>query len=74
MFGRQELWNGNREEFRHFFSRKSIMLWAWSTYRRRREETPRLLRRPEYSHLKVNHLRSPHETERWLAAIPQTTT
>ena len=39
--GHHELWSGNRESLRRaFFSRRSILLWALQTYRRRRREYP----------------------------------
>lgn len=67
---RVELWNGNREHFREvFFSRDSIILWALTTYRRRRREYPTLFARPEYAHLAVVQLRAPRSTRRLLAAI-----
>lgn len=67
---RQELWSGNRERLRtHFFTRDSLFLWALQTYRRRRREYPQLLRKPEYSHLKLVHLRSPRMAEMWLEQV-----
>ncbi|MEA3340832.1 MAG: adenylate kinase, partial [Chloroflexota bacterium] len=40
---REELWHGNRESARMTFcSRDSILLWALTTYRRRRREYPAL--------------------------------
>ncbi|HNS51889.1 MAG TPA: AAA family ATPase [Anaerolineae bacterium] len=68
---REELWNQNREEFAaSFLSRESIILWALKTYRRRRREYPVLLAHSEYAHLRVVHLRSPREAERWLQSLP----
>ncbi len=62
------LWNGNRERFlTSFFSRESIILWAFKTYWRRKRDYPRLFSRPEHSHLRVVRLRSPREAERWIA-------
>ena len=64
---REELWSGNRESLRTaFLSRDSIILWALTSYHRRREEYPRLFREPEYSHLRVVRLRSPRQADRWL--------
>ena len=66
----EELWNGNRERFRTlFFSRESVILWALTTYRRRRRQIPQQLALPEHSHLAVVHLRSPRETRSWLEAL-----
>lgn len=65
---REELWGGNRERFSMaLFSRKSILLWAITSQPRHRRDYPVLLRKPEYAHLTVVHLRSPRETETWLA-------
>jgi adenylate kinase family enzyme len=67
---REELWSGNRENLGNsFLSRDSIILWAIKTYRRRQRETPLLLRRPEYSHLQVVHLRSVGQARRWLEEV-----
>jgi hypothetical protein len=52
-----------------FCSRDSILLWALTTYRRRRREYPALFTQPEHAHLRVIHLRSPWATRAWLAAF-----
>ncbi|MBW4498966.1 MAG: AAA family ATPase [Scytonema hyalinum WJT4-NPBG1] len=62
----QEVCNGNRESWKKTFSRDSIILWALQTYHRRRKEYPVLLKKPEYTHLQVVHLRSPQATRDWL--------
>lgn len=68
--GREVLWNGNRERFAaQFFSRDSLFLWVFQTYRQRRRKYPALFAQPEYAHLHVIRLRSPRETRRWLQAI-----
>lgn len=59
--------NGNYETLKNTFSRDSIILWAIQTYRRRQQEYPILLSKPEYSHVKVIHLQSPHATQNWLS-------
>ncbi len=64
---REELWSGNRERFLEaFFGRDSIVLWALSTYNRRRREYPTLFGRPEYAHLKVIRLQSSRAARKWL--------
>ena len=67
----EDLWNtGNRESIgQHLFTRDSLLLWVLKTYRRRRREIPAELAKPEYAHLLLVRLRSPKETERWLAQI-----
>ncbi len=65
----EELWHGNRERLRTaFFSRDSIILWSLRTYRRRRREYPSWFSRPEYAHLHVVRLRSPHAAHKWFNA------
>lgn len=67
----EELWNGNREQFRDaFFSREAIIWWPLRTYHRRKREYPVLLARPEYAHLNVVHLNSPRAADEWLAGVP----
>ncbi len=64
------LWNGNREQlWPHFFSRDSLYWWALKTYARRRRDYTELPQRPEYAHLKVVRLKTPHEAQRWLAGL-----
>jgi adenylate kinase family enzyme len=70
----EELWNGNRQTVkRAFFSRDSILLWAITTYGRRRREYPDLFARPEYAHLQTVRLRSPRQTRRWLKSVNKLT-
>jgi adenylate kinase family enzyme len=67
---REELWQGNRESVRNtFFSRKSLFVWVFQTYWKRRKEFPELFRSPEYGHLEVVHLRSPQAAGRWLEGV-----
>lgn len=70
-FRRQTLWNDNQESLQRLFSRDSIVLWALTTYKRRRRQYPQLFARPEYAHLTVIRHRSPAETERWLADLAE---
>lgn len=65
-----ELYNGNRESLRMtLLSRDSIFLWALRSRPSQRREYPALLASPEYTHLSVFHLRSPHEADRWLSTL-----
>jgi shikimate kinase len=66
------LWNGNCERSlrAHFFSRKSIFLWALRTYDLRRREYPALFAAPQYAHIHSIHLSSPHTTQIWLESLP----
>jgi len=68
----EELWNGNRERLRdNFFSKESLFLWVISTWRIRRRTTPRLLRDPQFAHLRTYRFRTPRHLERWLNAGAQ---
>ncbi len=67
---REVLWQGNREQLgRQFFSRDSILLWAFKTHWRRQREYPDLLARPENGRLLVVRLRTPRQTRAWLAEV-----
>lgn len=68
---RQELWSGNRERFRAFWGRDSIVWWALSTYHRRKREYPILFSQLEHAHLYVVRLHSPAAARRWLARLPR---
>ena len=70
-FGRavlnEEIWHGNKESLHtHFFTKDSLYLWVFQTYRKRRKEYPELFAIPEYKHLKVIHLRSARQARAWL--------
>ena len=69
--GRVELWNGNRERWRNFFTwddQESVIAWAWHTYDSRRERYAAQLADPANSHLRVVRLRSPRAVRRFLRA------
>jgi adenylate kinase family enzyme len=66
----QELWNGNRENWRmSFFSQDSILLWMIKTHQRNRIRYPLLFQQPDYAHLTVVHLRDPGQAEDWVAHL-----
>lgn len=65
----QELWQGNREDWRRMFSRESIIVWAVQTYRRRRRQYQTLFADPAHAHLLKVRLLSPRHTENWLATL-----
>jgi adenylate kinase family enzyme len=67
---REELWNENHERlWEALISRDSIVLWALRTYRKRRKEYPVLFSQPEYAHLNVVRLRTPHAAREWLESF-----
>ncbi len=69
---REELWNGNRENFwihLKFWSDDSLFYWLFKTYWRRKRETPALLDLPEHRHLELIHFKHPREAEDWINKI-----
>jgi adenylate kinase family enzyme len=60
---RRELWpgTGNRERWTDWFRASHPIRWAWSTWKRRRDEAEARLRDPTYAHLVVCRLRRPTE-------------
>lgn len=69
VWSQEELWNGNRETLRNVLSRDSILWWAVTSFRRRRQQYQQLLADPAHAHLTVFHHRQPHETARWVEAL-----
>ena len=59
--------NGNRESFRNIFSRRSIVGWHFRSFSRKRRRIREWEADPAGP--EVVHLRSPRETERWLAGL-----
>lgn len=52
-----------------FFKRDSILLWAITTYSRRRREYPRLFSQPEYQHLDVIELTNPRQADELIGML-----
>jgi adenylate kinase family enzyme len=70
VFGREVLWNGNRERFASaYLSTDSLYVWIFRSYWRRRRNWPTLFADPAYRHLTVHRFRTPGEAARWLAGI-----
>jgi adenylate kinase family enzyme len=70
VFGKVELWNGNRENFRNvFLSRDSLILWLFKTHGRYRREFRLDFASPEYQHLRVLHFTQPRQTDEWLRTL-----
>lgn len=64
---RQALWHGNRESFaRVFLSRESILVWAWTTHERRRQDFARLRDAGVYPQLRWLRFERPADAECWL--------
>jgi adenylate kinase family enzyme len=70
----RELWpgTGNRESLaKAFLSRKSIILWAITSYRKNRKKYRSLMIAPQYSHIKFLRLTSPTAVSAWLEHVRQ---
>ena len=66
---RRVLWNGNRESWRNLFRRDpelNILLWAWTTHPANRARLGAACAESEIPWIR---LRSPGETDRWLASL-----
>ena len=62
------LWGTNRERFwDHFYRRDSLILWAVTSHRRKKRRLESRMTDPQWAHISFTRLRSPRETERWLA-------
>jgi adenylate kinase family enzyme len=67
------LWGTNRErlwpQFKIWSAEDSLFHWLFKTYWRRKREYPHLFALPEFTHLKVFHMKTPQETEAWLKSL-----
>lgn len=66
--GGEPVCNGNRESFRNIFSRNSIIVWHFKSFRRKRRRIRAWEAEPTGP--EVVRLASPQETEQWLAGLP----
>ncbi len=69
---RQELWNGNREPLSNLTRwdpERNVMRWAWTTFDRRRREYTELVARPDLAHLRIHHLRTRTDVDRFVADL-----
>lgn len=66
----ESLWAGNKESLKKtFFSKDSIILWAWNTYDLRKQQYEELIKNPEFKDLKILRFRHPSETENFVKSI-----
>jgi adenylate kinase family enzyme len=67
-----ELWHGNRESWRlSFFSRYSVLWWAWKTHESRRQQYTKIFTDPAWDRLTRIRLRSRSEINCWLASVSE---
>ncbi|MXP63183.1 adenylate kinase [Roseomonas sp. M0104] len=67
--GRQELWNGNREDWRSWWRASHPIRWAWSQWRGRRASLEAVLEGGAHGHLRVLRLRHPREADEAIGAL-----
>lgn len=66
----EKLWAGNKESLRKtFFSKDSIILWAWNTYDLRRQQYEELIKNSEFKNLKIIRFQHPSEAEKFIKSI-----
>ena len=69
---RTELWNGNRERWRNFFSldkEQSVIAWAWQTHATTRARYQAAVKDPANERLRFVRLRTPAEVRRFLRSV-----
>lgn len=67
---KEELWNGNREDFiMSFFSRESVLFWLMRTYKKTIRSTETAMQDPRWADKQRLIFRSPKETEAWLRSL-----
>ena len=66
-FSRRELWNRNRELWRHWVRPDHPIRWAWTQHRRKTLRDEAMLADPRWAHLTAVRIRSRAEAEAWIA-------
>src|SRR5262249_44704192 len=69
VFRGAELWAGNRESWRSLLRPSHPIAWAWTTWRKRRQEFEQLIAEGRYAQLEVLRLRRPGEAENVLERL-----
>lgn len=65
-FDQEELWAGNKEDWRRWWRASHPIRWAWSTWRQRRSRFEELLAGAQYRHLTVIRLRTPKDAAKMI--------
>jgi adenylate kinase family enzyme len=67
---KERLWADNVESWRvSFFDKESIIVWAWTTWRKQRRDYPKLFRLPAYRGIRKYRFTSPKQTRDWLNRV-----
>ena len=72
IFGRRELWNGNRERLHNLFNwepEENIIRWAWVQHARHRSRYRAMMSDRSYTHLNWVRLETRREVNDWLATM-----
>jgi adenylate kinase family enzyme len=70
MIQKELLWGTNTESFKlTFFTKRSIILWAWNTYDLRKKQYENLIQNPEYLEKTILKIQSPRELNQILDQI-----
>jgi adenylate kinase family enzyme len=65
------LWGTNRESlWEHFFTRRSLLLWSLTSFRRVRRRNAARLSDPRWGHVDIRRMRSQKELDAWLSRLP----
>ena len=72
MITQEELWSGNKETFKNsFLAKDAIVLWAWNTYKKRREQYSLMLKENPFKIKEFIVLKKPREAEALLKKIEE---
>ena len=65
------LWGTSRESlWDHFFTRRSLLLWSLTSFRRVRRRYAASMTDSRWRHLDIRRMRSQRETDAWLSLVP----
>ena len=68
----EELWAGNKETFKNsFIGKEAIVIWAWNTYKKRKEQYSRMVEENPYNIKEFIILKRPKEAEALLKRIAE---
>ena len=65
----EELWAGNRETLRHFFSRDSLLLYTLRSHRKRARQFEQESQYPSHAHIVFVELRSSRQIRDWIGGL-----
>lgn len=69
LLSREELWNGNKETLRNFFSKENMILWVLNTHKRREREFDALMAERKLKGQPYLILTSPLQVEELLQSL-----